>query len=284
MPPLVSVIIPTRNRPETLVRALKSVLSQTYTALEVCVVDDASSPPVEVPSTLMNDPRIKIVRLETNHGAAGARNVGVGATSGPLLAFLDDDDEWLPNKTARQVKVLSNQSDDVAGTECGYQVWEKGQLTAMHLPAARRDLSWELFFHPVTGAWSVLMRRDVFEELGGFDESLERHEDWDLWLRLVERYDLIPLEEAHVRRWTHDDVPAQLRRRAYQEIFQRQSSRVQTLPVWKRLIVRAWHGRVMFARTLEVFATEWLGRDSWLRMRALNHMIRDAIRRVWKER
>jgi glycosyltransferase involved in cell wall biosynthesis len=111
--PLVSVVLPTRNRPERLVRALRSVLAQSYTNLEVLIVDDASTVPVAeaVEGVAIGDSRVRQFRLATNSGAAAARNEAFAQARGGVIAFIDDDDLWKPDKLARQVDYLSRHPD-----------------------------------------------------------------------------------------------------------------------------------------------------------------------------
>lgn len=100
---LVSVVIPTRNRPDMVARAVVSALEQTYQALEVIVVIDGPDPDTVGELGRIADPRLTVVALERNHGAAEARNIGVRRARGGWIAFLDDDDHWLPEKIAAQM-------------------------------------------------------------------------------------------------------------------------------------------------------------------------------------
>jgi glycosyltransferase involved in cell wall biosynthesis len=102
--PLVSVVIPHYNRPQRLIETLKSVAAQTWRNLEVLVVDDASSAPLdELADWMAQDPRMRLVRLEVNGGPSAARNAGLARARGELVAFLDSDDLWAPDKIERQV-------------------------------------------------------------------------------------------------------------------------------------------------------------------------------------
>src|SRR4051794_27184153 len=102
--PRVSVIIPTRNRPKLVVGAVQSALAQDGARVEVCVIDDASEPPVALPDELAE--QVVLVRFDSHRGAGAARNAGLEATTAELVAFLDDDDVWLPGKLARQLSAL----------------------------------------------------------------------------------------------------------------------------------------------------------------------------------
>lgn len=194
--PKVSVIIPAYNAATWVGRAVDSVLSQTWTDLEILVVDDGStddtrnvlagfSPPVQV-------------LTQANAGPAAARNLGLARATGEYVAFLDADDYWRPEKLARQVALLDRQPDvgfcstatelvDTAGHHLGD--WPCGPAGAP-MP----DI---LFMHGtvISGSTSgVLVRRDLVIEVGGFDTTLRGFEDPDLWIRLAARtsYRCIP--------------------------------------------------------------------------------------------
>lgn len=109
-PPLVSVIIPTAHRSSAIIlRAISSVLSQSYPVFEVILVDDNTEPSLssEIKTALKNVPQVRYIKNVGSHGACAARNVGISCAKGDLIAFLDDDDEWLPEKIERQVKAFT---------------------------------------------------------------------------------------------------------------------------------------------------------------------------------
>jgi glycosyltransferase involved in cell wall biosynthesis len=184
--PLVSVVLPTFNRQRVLGRAITSVLGQTYRNLELIVVDDGSTDGTGELVGTMADPRVRLVRKGRREGAAKARNDGIRAAAGELIAFQDSDDEWLSTKLERQVALLENSSADVG--------WIGGSHLAM-LPAGPIVVSAESLVHGVdyqhdlldgrafvTPTW--LVRRALLLEVGLFDEALGCLEDWDLILRL----------------------------------------------------------------------------------------------------
>lgn len=109
--PKVTAVIPTRNRPQLVTRAVRSALRQTYRQIEVVVVVDGPDGETEGCLAEIQDPRLRIVVLETSRGGSGARNAGVEAARGEWIAFLDDDDEWLPEKIAKQVSFASELKD-----------------------------------------------------------------------------------------------------------------------------------------------------------------------------
>jgi len=113
--PEVSVIIPTFNRAAFLKSAIKSALHQTYDDIEIIVVDDNSSAPVHDVIKKLQDTRIKYIRHKHNFGVSVARNTGIKASKGKYIAFLDDDDEWLPEKLEKQIEIIKNSSEKVCG-------------------------------------------------------------------------------------------------------------------------------------------------------------------------
>ena len=117
---LVSVILPLYNRAESIVGAINSVLDQTYRNLELIVVDDASTDQSIELVEAISDPRIRLLRHETNQGAAAARNTGIEAAKGGYVAFQDSDDEWLPEKLDKQMQVFLAAPEGVGAVYCGF--------------------------------------------------------------------------------------------------------------------------------------------------------------------
>jgi glycosyltransferase involved in cell wall biosynthesis len=181
--PEVSVVIPTYNRAATVERAIQSTLAQTLPPLEVIVVDDASDDRTEERLGMIRSPLLRVIRHAQNRGAAGARNSGIEAARGDCTAFLDADDEWLPNKLSVQLPQLLSAPEHTAVSCTG---------AMMHLLDHARQLE----IHPTdTPDWhrrlllgcdlspgtTLLAHRWIFEKVGLFDETLRRFEDWD-WL------------------------------------------------------------------------------------------------------
>jgi hypothetical protein len=189
-----SVIIPTRDRPERLAAGLASVLSQTYRRLEVLVVDDGSSPPVEgvVDRIAAGDRRVRYMRFGSPRGPVAARNHGLARASGDLLAVLDEDYRWLPTKAERQVAFLGDHSE-VAAVSCRYSVSrEDGRRKARHRGPASCSFE-ELLWSNFVGSFShVTCRRGGVLGEVVLDESVASLGDWDLWLRLA-RHGPIPV-------------------------------------------------------------------------------------------
>jgi glycosyltransferase involved in cell wall biosynthesis len=193
MKPVVSVIIPTRNRSALLREALDSVYAQegakSSFGLEVTVVDNASTD--STADVVSQYPETQYLRLPTNKGAAVARNVGIAASKGAYVAFLDDDDLWLPGKLHLQVPAL--EATPEAGAVYSRFVARWGAQPSGSedvIPNMRVPPSGMVFPHLLMGnfcgnALGLLLRRSALEAVGGFDETLAYAEDYDLWLRLA---------------------------------------------------------------------------------------------------
>ena len=185
--PLVSVVIPTRNRAHLLPIAVRSVLDQTFRDLEVFVVDDASEDrTAEVVAGIL-DPRLRTLRQRVRSGGAATRNVGIRASRGQYVAFLDDDDEWLPEKLELQLELLERAAPKIGVVYSSYQVvdLETGRIIGRKVAEKRGDLAIDLLDRNyVGGTPSVVVRRRLLEQVGLFDEGLPSFQDYDLWIRL----------------------------------------------------------------------------------------------------
>jgi glycosyltransferase involved in cell wall biosynthesis len=189
--PQVSVIIPSCNRAKLLPAAIRSVLDQTFQDFELIVVDDASGDETADVVWSFHDERIKFFRHEAQKGGAAARNTGIVNSQSDYIAFLDDDDEWFPEKLGRQVAALKESNPAVGAIYTGYDAVDisSGEVKARKIPVHKGDLSSLLLRSNCIGSTSsVLMRRKCFEDVGMFDESLPSFQDYDLWIRLSRVY------------------------------------------------------------------------------------------------
>lgn len=183
--PTVSVIIPTYNCAKYIAQAIESVLAQTYSDYEIIVVDDGSTDDTAAVLRPYRD-RINYIWQE-NKKLPAARNAGIAASSGAYLAFLDSDDQFLPDKLTVQTRCL-DERPDVGLVASGYQyVDEAGHLLAEDKPwLGRPAITLEsILFGGLAPVHAVLLRRDWFEQVGGFDEQFAYCEDMDLWYRLA---------------------------------------------------------------------------------------------------
>jgi glycosyltransferase involved in cell wall biosynthesis len=159
--PKVDVIIPTCNRSQFLRSAIGSVLSQVFGELRLIIVDDGSSD--DTPSVVrsFDDNRIKYIRHETTKGEAGARNTGIMNSDAKYVAFLDDDDEWLPEKLRVQVDFLEVSPTKVGAIYTGYIAIKKanGEIIGRRIPKIRGDIHRDMFFGNRVGSPSTVLLR-----------------------------------------------------------------------------------------------------------------------------
>jgi glycosyltransferase involved in cell wall biosynthesis len=190
--PYVSVIVPTFDRPEFLQAAVRSVLNQTFSNLEALVVDDGSVPDLMPILDAFNDGRIRYLRHESNRGEAAARNTGILNARGDYLAFLDDDDEWRPDKLQLQLDVFTRSPREVGCVYGGYDAVRAadGQVLFRRFPSKRGNLSRELMRANIIGAPStVVLTRECIDRVGLCDEDLAYGVDYDLWIRVARKYE-----------------------------------------------------------------------------------------------
>jgi glycosyltransferase involved in cell wall biosynthesis len=188
--PKVSVIIPTHNRAELLRGAIASVMKQTFQDFEVIVVDDASKDNTPEVVHSFADNRIRYVRNEINKGEGGSRNVGLRNASGDFIAFLDDDDEWLPEKLRLQVDLLERSPAKVGAVYTGFYQIEKstGRRWQQPSPTKRGDVFRELLTENWIVPSTMLLRKQCFDTAGWFEEGMNFGTDYDMWLRVAKEF------------------------------------------------------------------------------------------------
>ena len=192
--PRVSIIIPTHNRAGLLPRAVDSALKQSFTDFELLIVDDCSSDETPHIVARLADPRVRTFRHSRNRGSAASRNTGIANAKGEYLAFLDDDDEFLPTKIEQQVRVL-DETDSGVGM---VYVWSAlvspaGETIGTRCPRAEGDVfAKALMLRLTLGIGSTSMiRRSVFDAVGRFDEAILRCEDLDFVCRLTKAFGIV---------------------------------------------------------------------------------------------
>lgn len=190
----VSLIIPTFSRPHFLPRCVESA-HKAGSSVEVIVVDDASSDETASVCQTLRD--IKYVRLDSNRGVAGARNEGVGASTGEYIGFLDDDDLRLPNSIDAQVNLL--EAHPSAGMVYGRALYGDEQCRpkggAYPNECPQGDIFWELMEWNFIPCLTVIFRRACLDRVGLLDESATGVDDWDLWVRFSELYPVVATEQ-----------------------------------------------------------------------------------------
>jgi glycosyltransferase involved in cell wall biosynthesis len=187
--PEVSVVVPAYNRREVLARALRSLVGQTFRDWEALVVDDGSTDGTGDAVYSFSDPRLRVIRHPVRRGPAAARNTGMAASTGRIIAFLDSDDEWLPEKLRKQVEALAAAP---TGTAVVYTTTLRhfGARTYEIPSVSARSREGDLFKTILRGTYvlttpSAAVTREAIDAAGYFDESLPALEEWDLWLRLA---------------------------------------------------------------------------------------------------
>jgi glycosyltransferase involved in cell wall biosynthesis len=193
--PLTSIIIPTHERPAMLQRAVESA-RRAASEVEIVVVDDGSTDGTRAVCASLRD--IVYVRLEDRHGVGYARMAGVAASSGTYISYLDDDDARLPGSIDRQLAILEG-ADDVALVYG--QIYRATQSLDLngHRPFPRVCPSGDVFWRLIAGNFiptcSVVVRRSAIKSVGGLSGEAAPADDWDLWLRIAERYPVAALRE-----------------------------------------------------------------------------------------
>jgi len=185
--PLVSVIVPTYNRGWIVQEAVDSVLDQDFPDYELIVVDDGSDD--NTPAILANYGQAITVLHQLNSGVSAARNHGIAAASGQLIAFLDSDDLWLPRKLSRQVKFFEDHPDAVINQTQEHWIRNGARVN----PRQRHHkFSGMIFEHSLAlclvSPSAVMVKKSLFDDVGVFDEQLPACEDYDLWLRISCRH------------------------------------------------------------------------------------------------
>lgn len=199
-PPVVSVIITTYNRATLLSRAVESVLNQAHKDFELIVVDDASTDNTRTVVNHFDDERLKYVRHDKNRHLSAARNTGIKRADGRYVAFLDDDDEWRPQKLEKQVSLLESAPDRVGLVYCWMEYWDGDTIIKRYKPNLSGDIFAEtLAGQPIGSGSTLLVRRTALDDIGGFDNSLRRGIDGDFIRRLCRSYEVDFVPETLVK-------------------------------------------------------------------------------------
>lgn len=195
---MVSVIMPTYNRAYIIRTAIQSVLEQTYSNWELIIVDDGSEDETKQILQEYKDERIKVLINDSNKGANYSRNRGGDIAKGEFIAFLDSDNYWKRNKLEKQVKILSRVQEEVAFTFCRE---ERTAGETRFIPDSSFDIEKidnDIMEANCIDTNTVLMRRTVFNEVGGFDNNIPRLQDWELFLRIIKMYNYKVIYDSEV--------------------------------------------------------------------------------------
>lgn len=185
---MISVVIPTFNRSELLSRSVKSVIAQTYKDWELIVVDDGSTDDTD---TVMreftrSDRRIRFLAAPHSGSPPKVRNIGVRESTGEFIAFLDSDDEWLPDKLEQQLALIAPSKGKTALITCDSIIRTKNSDSIYANPTSGNHLDQILWGPLISIGSTLLIRASVIRQFGGFDETLGLVEDWDLPFRILQ--------------------------------------------------------------------------------------------------
>ncbi len=243
METLVSIVIPAFNRESSIVAAVESVLRQSWTDIEVIVVDDASTDGTVAAARTISDPRFRLIESARNGGISAARNAGIGAAKGSWIAFQDSDDEWLPTKLEKQMARLLGAPDDVIASYCGFLILdepgaERPRAGVRYCPDAGlrlldgQILETLLVTNPVS-TQTLVARKSVLEAVGLFDEGLKSLVDWDLGIRLAQagRFQFID-EPLVIQRFSANSITKDEKKRvqSWEHVLQKHKALMQQHP------------------------------------------------------
>ncbi len=193
---LVTVIVPVYNRAHAIARSIGSICNQSYRNLDILIVDDASSDDIVSAVEALKDPRVRLIRREKNGGAAAARNIGVDAARGELIAFHDSDDVVVFDKIERQVNLLRSMPEDYIAVYTAVQFYFAADQTNYALMKSyvrpfpdtkllSGDLSGQTMGANTVNLPTVLVRKSALIAAGPSDELMRNNVDWDLMIRLT---------------------------------------------------------------------------------------------------
>jgi len=242
--PTVTVVIPTFNRASIIVRAIRSVLGQTCQDWELIVVDDGSTDGTEQAVRGIADNRIRYIRHEQNRGGGAARNTGIRYAQGEYVAFLDSDDEWLPEKLQKGLEVFRNSDPSVGLVYTGkVMLDETGRVLEKRVPRKSGWVYDALLDANFIGSCSrVTVKKQALERVAGFDETLVAHQDWDLWLRVARVSRIASVPNCLVKRHLGSDQITGSLRRIYEgreRILQKYRSEMKPRTLARQLAVVA---------------------------------------------
>ncbi len=210
MSPKISIIIPAYNSEKFIKRTIQSVLNQTYKNFELIIVDDGSTDNTKeiVREFQKKDPKIKYI-WEKNSGApARPKNRGIKRSKGEYIAFLDHDDEWMPEKLEKQLNLFEKEKNLKLGfiSSNGLVFNEKENKTYEHKITKRGEVFQDLLANNfILSSSSVLAKKEVFKNVGFFDENLKFSDDWEMWIKIAQKYEFDFFDEALFKYYWHGE-------------------------------------------------------------------------------
>ncbi len=209
--------MPTYRRKHLIGRAIQSALAQTEPDWELIIVDDCPEDPAEAEVKKFADPRIRYIKHDRNKGGAAARNTAMAVSHGAYIGFLDDDDEWLPEKINVQLAELEKTTERVGYCFSGsYLLTEKNE-TVTHVPSGQADYFEQLVqnFNLFLGL-TIMIRRQVYEQIGGWSEQQPSHQEIEWMFRVSQAFEGMGIDRPLVRAYSgsiHDHIGSNLQKR-----------------------------------------------------------------------
>lgn len=203
---LVSIIIPTYKGIDTIGRAIESVLSQTYSNIEIIVVDDNGlGTPGQIETQKIvdgyNHSKIRYLCHKVNINGSAARNTGIKNASGEYIALLDDDDTFYREKIAVQVNYLKATNNEVGACYVGYEIIFPNGMKKIQPAHVEGKLTYAILHGDAhMPSSSIMFKKSAWEKIGGFDESFQRHQDWEFLVRLSTKYSIKSINEKLMSR------------------------------------------------------------------------------------
>lgn len=206
---LVSVIIPTYNREYVIERSINSVREQTYSNIEIIVVDDGSSDDTEKVVSQIPDERIRYLKNEKNCGVSHSRNIGIAAARGGYIAFQDSDDVWKKEKLEKQIHYMEDNGYDMV--YCAFErEFVDGKCVyypPKEIPLVEKQgwITKSLLKRNLISTQTMVIKKEVFAKIGYFNEGMSNLEDYELAVRISKEYQIGMIEEALVNLYTLQD-------------------------------------------------------------------------------
>ena len=206
----VSIVLPVYNRRHCIARAVDSIMEQTFPDYELIIVDDNSADGTGEYIKSLPDRRIKFIPLSRNVGAGGARNIGIKEAAGEYIAFQDSDTVWMADKLEKLVMYLDSLEDSVAMVYSPYKrIYQDYSIIYPSLDVPLEEKSGHilknLLEHPLVDTPTMLVRKDVLKELGGFDSHMKALEDYELSIRIAGKYQIGIIDEVLLLSYNESD-------------------------------------------------------------------------------
>lgn len=184
---LVSVVIPVYNGEKTILRAIDSILKQSYPNFEIIIVNDGSTDNTKSILNTIKDPRVKVINLDKNIGRSAARNLSINKARGEYIAMLDADDYSYPDRLEKQIAYMSQHKVSLCGT-WAYLVDTSGNMTEWQQPTTTEEIRKTILRSNTFIHSSIMAKKSIIQEFGGYDENLHCSEDYDLYLKISSKY------------------------------------------------------------------------------------------------